>query len=294
MSLDELDSMFRELEQKVPKKEEPKEEKIEVKELEVEKKVEKPLPPPVELPKGEIKEDVASAKLVILIYGEKGCGKTMQAFSFPGEIACLSFDQKSMRIKQNKYNKDDRIHVFDMVKFMDYTDQSSVTQSSSKTYEYINAVLEHLEKTVKPDWIVIDGSDIFHTICEWTMRFRHGIEAFAGIQNLNLWKERRLLMRQIHNRCLQIANRGVIYTTYSVKDDLVVDGELVLKKDVPQWIDVIMYATDVVIHAFTDPVSRTYRAKIITSKDDALFPSGRSYDVTDKKLWEVIENENKS
>lgn len=233
-------------------------------------------------------EQSPPAKEVYLVFGEKGSGKTTLALSFPGEIVCLSFDRKSAIIKTSRYGNDRRIHVFDVVKYMDYSSPSKVTESAAKTFEFVNAVLDYAAMNIRPDWIVIDGAEIFHQVCEWTMRHRHGIEAFAGISNLNLWKERRLYIRQIHNKALNVARRGVIYTTYTDKDEIVVQGELVTKKDVPKWIDVLVFETDYVIKCEMDPVNRKFLAKVVTSKDDGRLPTGRVYDVTDKGFWEVV------
>lgn len=235
-----------------------------------------------------IEEDTESDKEIHLIYGDKGKGKTTLAFGYPGEIVCLSFDNKSARIKRTMFNNDKRIHIFNVTKYMNYDTPDKMLETATKTYEYIKAVLEHA-KQYNPDWIVFDGAEIFSQICEWRMRYKHGIKAFAGITNFNIWKERRMYIRQIHNMALRIAKKGIIYTTFTTKDSIVISGEVVTQKDVPKWIDVLMFETDYVIHVDTEPGTFRQLATIITSKDKSLLKTGRVYDVTDKTLWEAVK-----
>ncbi|MCW1309283.1 MAG: AAA family ATPase [Candidatus Nanoarchaeia archaeon] len=238
----------------------------------------------------ELTEDGIPSKEVYLIYGNKGVGKTVTALSFPGKILALSFDRKTAIIKANMFKNDDRIKIYNAVKYMDYSNPEALTKSANDTYQYILFILEeHVKHYGNPDWVLIDGSDIFHQICEWTMRYRHNIEPFAGISNLNVWKERRLLIRNIHYKALDIANKGVIYTTYTEKDSIVVDGELITQKDVPRWIDVLMFETDYVLYCYVIEGQRKFAVRVVTSKNDSKLRTGMVYDVTDRTLWEVVK-----
>jgi hypothetical protein len=257
-------------------------------------------PPEAEKPKEEVpgeqkpslpieEETTVSAKTVWLIFGDKGSGKTTTAMSFPGHILVLSFDRKSAIIKLNMYNNDGRIKVFDVVKLMDYSSPDKMLESSEKTFELILQLLESYPKVFgNPDWVVIDGAQIMQQICEWTMRKRHNIGPFDGISNLNLWKERRAYMRDIHNRALNIAKKGVIYTTYVEKDRVIIAGETVHEKDVPAWVDILIYETDFVLQTTYNPVTKKFEVKVVTSKLDKLLPTGATYDVTNRKLWDVV------
>lgn len=226
-----------------------------------------------------ISEAEAPGKEVYMIYGLKGHGKTTLAMSFPGKVAVLSFDRKALQVKEKMFRNDPRIRVYDAVKFEDDSTPERWLESSEATFIYVNRILDEVAKW-QPDWIVIDGSEIFQQVCEMTMRYRNNILPFQGIANLNLWKERRLYIRQVHRKALYAAKRGVIYTTYSDKDEIVQSGEVITKRDVPRWIDAIMYETDTVIkvEAEQSDVGRKFYAIVESSKTG--IPSGTKKDVT--------------
>jgi hypothetical protein len=245
-----------------------------------------PKVPMVPTPKVEEHFDFTEAespgKEVYMIYGLKGEGKTALAFSFPGKIACLSFDRKSVLVKDKLYrHRAHEIKVYDAVKYLDSSSPEKLLESSEKTFRYINALLDRIAEW-KPDWIVIDGSEILQTICEMTMRYRNNLMPFQGIANRNLWKERRMYIRQIHHKALTIARKGVIYTAYTDYHEIVQDGEFVLRKEVPRWIDAILYETDVVIHVTSevgkDKAGRRFYAEVESSK--GRLPTGVKKDVT--------------
>jgi hypothetical protein len=231
----------------------------------------------------DLSEDKGMGKIVIVIYGLKGNGKTYAAMTLPGSVDVISFDRKALMVK-NILNKPG-IRVFDGIRYMNWEDTEKVTESAERTYAYLNKLLDEIAKN-PPDWIVIDGSEIFQTICEYVMRYRNNILPFQGIANLNLWKERRLYIRQIHQRCIQIAKRGLVYTTYVDKDEIVEDGEIRTKKDVPRWIDAILYETDIVIkvEGRQQPSGRQFIAEVESSKYPNLFRTGTRLDITNKGL----------
>src|SRR3990167_4733414 len=110
---------------------------------------------------------------IYTIYGEKGVGKTTFALGFPGTIAVLSFDKKSQSAKSNAFSNEDRIKVYDAVKFWE-RDAKYILDSSVSTLDYINFLFDNLKKQ-SIDWIIIDGIEIMQKIAECIMRKRHGI-----------------------------------------------------------------------------------------------------------------------
>ena len=253
----------------------------------------KEIPEEVKKMEFDVSEDKGRGKLVYCIYGLKGEGKTYLAFTFPGRIACLSFDRKSVMVREKHFKNDGgRIVVFDAIRYMDYNSPENLLISSEKSFRYLNKLLDFIEANIKPDWIIIDGTEILQRIAEMTMRYRNDLMPFQGVKNRNLWKERRMYLTQIHNRCLSIANRGVIYTTYTDKDEIIKDGEFVTKTDVPKWIGAILYETDTIIRveARTEKGTRRFYAIVESSKSPDL-RTGRMLDITNKGFQDLVEKE---
>lgn len=241
----------------------------------------------------EIEEEETLGKAVITIYGNKGEGKTTLALGIDGKIVALSFDNKTALIKYNMYNGDKRIKVFNAVKYFS-EDPNEYTTSAKKTYKYVIAILKKV-KEIKPDWIIIDGTEIMMRIAEQVMREMNNLSPFQGVVNRNIWKYRRLVIRNIHRKALDAAQKGVIYTTYTTKDEIVEEGTIVSKKDVPQYYDILLWETDVVIKAyseFNEDNDKRFYARIDSSKLKE-FETGKIYDVTNKTLKDIIKEVSK-
>jgi len=255
-------------------------------------------------------------KIVITIYSHKGHGKTDGALSFPGSICVISFDHKTVPVAQKRYRnryvdpasfksldeliqyvsqKNDYILVWNGKRYWDESSPDAKLKSAEVSFNYLLKVLAVVEK-LKPDWVVIDGTEIFHEIAEMLMRYRNGLAPFQGISNRNLWKERKMYMRQIHNTALNAAKRGVIYTLYPQNHNIkVVDGEVVESDEIPKWIDIVLYETDTVIKIFQkwSEGARRFYARVESNKSPVLdLIEGMDIDITDKKLYdEIVEKE---
>lgn len=237
----------------------------------------------------ELVEDVGQSKEVWCIYGEKGDGKTTLALGFPGTIAALSFDRKTVLIKNNLYNKDKRIKVFDCIKFLD-EEPSEYTRTARLTYEYVVHVLDTLKQNYagKIDWILVDGTEILTKIAEQTMRFNNEIGPFQGIKNMNVWKERNLMIRRVYKKAMDCVNCGVIFTTYCDKDEIIEDGTVVAKKDIPKWVDVILWESDVVVKSyskFEKDLGKRFYMQVDSSKIPSKIKTGTVKDVTGKGIF---------
>lgn len=275
-----------------------KEEKVEKKEEKVEEKAEEEAPkieakPFFKKKSAEIEFDLSPAeklaKHVVMIYALKGHGKTSLAFSFPGSHVCLTFDNKSQAIAEEA-KETERITVYNGVRYLDKTSGDSWLESADVSWRYINKVLDSLQD--KPDWITVDGGEIVHTMLEMVMRSRNNLAPFAGIANKNIWKERRMYIEQLLRKCLDKSKKGVIWTSYIDKDELVEDGDFVTVRDVPRWIDAVLYETDVVIKTErkTGKVGQEFYATVESSKWKVIPETGK-VDITGKGIESLAKGE---
>lgn len=241
--------------------------------------------------KFEFVEANASSKETYCVYGEKGNGKTVLALGFPGKISALSFDRKTMAPKVNFYDNDSRIKIYDAVEYFN-RDSALVLDSAMKTYEYVKFLLDNIAEKDKPDWILIDGLEILEKIAEFVMRKRSNLHPYQGIVNMNLWKIRRSILDEVHQRANFIAKRGVIYTVYTTVSEIIEEGTVISKTKVPKYIDTILWETDIVLFVENKFDSKAKKSIITlrcdTSKNDKRIKTGSFFDITDKKATEII------
>jgi len=238
-------------------------------------------------------EDIG--KLVFSIYGLKGAGKTSVAYGIPEEgekVVVFSYDHKSKMPLAFPFLKDKiKAKVLNAVKPLDKSSKELYLLTSEVTYEYNLFLLKKVEEIEEPDWIVFDGTEVLSNILEMVMRKRNNLLPYQGIGNPNIWKERKQYIDDIHSKAMAIAKRGVIYTMYTEKDEIIKDGEVIRRKDVPKWIGSIMLETDVVIKTESEfeQGKKKYYAVIESSKIPT-FPEG-IYDVTGRRLIDVLRKE---
>ena len=245
-------------------------EAVEEKTPEPENKSEQVVKEPVVKEPSDIQEVMDTGAEVFCIYGSKGHGKTFLTYSFPGDIAVIMLDGKSISIKKHQYGNDSRIHVYDGRAKLDETSAESWLRTSEQSFLYINEILDNLNngKLPKPDWILIDGQQEYTSMAEMTMRYRNNLQPYQGIGNMNIWKERRQYLRQLHYKALRAAKKGIIYTVY-VTQDKEIRNEIVTKqRDKPKWLDVIESESDIVIRVDSETENNrvVYTANIDSCK----------------------------
>jgi hypothetical protein len=245
-------------------------------------------------------EEQYEAKDIIMVYGEKGGGKSTFSLEFPGNILAISLDRKTMKVKKNASGeprivvegKDlgpKRVRVFDVISYADMSDINKYGQSLVTIFEYTMKLMQDWDKNNPDfpiDWIMIDGAEELARMAEAMMRWRHGLEMEDGVKNRNIWKYRRFIIKQLHNLALSKARRGIIYTTFIDYDEIIKSGQLVDKKEMPKWLDVIKLETDHVFRVGID--SGRFFAFLESGKG---IQSQRKFDVTGKELVTKVVTE---
>ena len=193
-------------------------------------------------------------------------------------------DGKSISIKKHQYGNDNRIHVYDGRAKLDETSAEAWLRTSEQSFLYIDELLDNLNngKLPKPDWILIDGQQEYTSIAEMTMRYRNNLQPYQGIGNMNIWKERRQYLRQLHYKALRAAKRGIIYTVYVQQDTEIKDGVVTKQRDKPKWLDVIETESDIVLKVDTekDGDKTKYLVSIDSSKTRKSLNNKQRFDVS--------------
>jgi len=234
--------------------------------------------------------------LTIVIYGLKGSGKTTLGLSFPGKIGILTFDNKTQPIAFNIYPKKDieRFHIVDAVKYYSRT-RDDILISSVRTFNYVKKILKYWEKEkFEIDWILFDGLEVLIEIAEMVMRHENNLGYRQGFANTNIWKDRRINLDEIYQLALSVAKKGVIYTTYTSKDEVVENGQFITKKDIPKYFDVIMRDTDVVLRTYSEFKNgkSEFKCEVDSSKIKS-FRTGEIIDITNIQnigINQMLEN----
>jgi hypothetical protein len=235
--------------------------------------------------------DTGSGKLTLTIAGEKGEGKSTAALMLPGTHAAISLDQKTKLTNEWLESLGHKGNVvYDGVRY--YTEDAShaetLVEAAHRSYHYQHAILDAIKTDglwpTMPDWIIFDDAETLHQMCEGEMRYNHKLGPVESFANLNFWKERRMFLRSLHNKAKNIANRGIVYTTYmDFVKDVVEDEKLIAGKKVPRWIDAVLKESDIALHAYVkDDTSgkRKYMVKVLSTKKHTFIKEGQIVDVT--------------
>ncbi len=235
-------------------------------------------------------KDSTDYKKVFLIYGDKGVGKTSLALMFPGNIVAFSFDGQTRIIKKQLSQiypeKANSIKVYDMDQVYYGTDLNNAREDILSSSEILLTFMKKIVTSTHPDWFLVDGSSEYVTMAEYVMRKNNSLLPFQGISNQNLWKERNVYIRQLHNTMVNNARFGVIYTGWEQLVEVEDEGEL-KKITMPKWTDIIMQKTQFIIRAVKVTAKSSngqklnkYFAKIVSSKDDDFLQTGSVFDIT--------------
>lgn len=238
--------------------------------------------------------DTSQGKVVITIHGTKNSGKTTAIFLIttgrmggfrPGKTLAISFDDKT-KTTYDQFFKGEDIIVQDGTKYYS-EDPLQKTKSGYMSYLYLQKLLA-AEAPKKYDWVFFDGLTVESEILEMSMRYINGLKPTQGFANRNIWKDRGSMLRTLHKLAVNMANIGVIYSTYSEKDEIIKDGETVTKEDIPKYVDVVMLKTDVVLKA-TKARGKSGNIFYLTvegTKFKQYYDNGKLLTITDRTLLE--------
>ena len=172
---------------------------------------------------------------LIWIAGDKDAGKTLLAFLFEGSILCFSYDGKSVAIKEQDFENDERIEIHDIDSRFDKSLENKV-KSGAHCTDYIMKVLyTYPEKSV--DYVVHDYAELIPKLTEMKGRHIEEVELLTAISKYSeVWKKRHTMMDDLLYRSKKIARKGVIFTGFTYRDNLIVDGAIVKTgMRVPKW-----------------------------------------------------------
>jgi len=241
-------------------------------------------------------EDTGIKKEIYTVYGHKNDGKTTISYGIPykgDKVLVFSFDNKSTRPKDASYIVEGKVQikVMNAIKYLDKSNEAKYLESAALTHSYIISLMQPAKAMFIPDWVMIDGTEVMSSIMELVMRSKNNLKPFQGVANRSLWRERRQYIDDIHMKAMEVANKGLIYTMYSQKDEIIDnDGTVMKKVDIPKWIGSIMEETDIVIHAKAkfENNKKMFYARVEGSKLPDKYPDGM-YNITNKRFRDVVE-----
>lgn len=241
-------------------------------------------------------EDRAEKKEIYTVYGHKNDGKTTISYGIPypkDKILVFSFDNKSTRPKDAPYITAGglQIKVINAIKYLDKSSEQKYLETAAVTHAFIISMLQQAKEKFDPDWVMFDGTEVMSGIMELVMRSKNNLKPYQGIANRTLWRERRQYIDDIHMKSVEVANKGLIYTMYSQKDEIIdQDGTVMKKVDIPKWIGSVMEETDIVVHAESkfENNKKMHYARVEGSKIPDKYPDGL-YNITNKRFRDVVE-----
>ena len=248
--------------------------------------------PKAQFDPSEFADDRTPQKLTITVYGAKDSGKSTQTFALPGSKFVLSFDHRSKDARDNSIHKGDAsIHVFNGAKYFNEFDFTTAELS----VEFIMAGLAWAAEYYRPDWVVIDGYERLEKIADAVMRHKHGLAHDGKVPDWNYYSTRNTVVKAIWHRALETARLGIVFCCYYKEKVLAREnGETVLSKKAPHWIDLVEQETNITVEttkAYSPLLKKFIYTAVVDCKKDwdgdlygRIFGSGETFDLTDGKV----------
>ena len=235
------------------------------------------------------------SKDIIVIYGNKGEGKTTTAYGLitPGSnVKVLSFDANSILPLELDYIKERELTVeaLDSLRPYDRSTAEDMLRTSKNVCDWNMFLLDVIKKKDNTDWIVVDGIERYTEIGENAGRFELKIDKYQGTANMNLWKIRNMHVDNLFDKCVEVAKVGIIFIMYPKTDTTIVRmGQVVESEKVPKWVSKVAVESQIVIRSVREmnKDKAHYFAIIESSKKEKKYPPGK-YDVTGTTLYNLI------
>lgn len=236
-------------------------------------------------------ETQGPGKMVIVVHGEKGAGKTTTLYSLPGRKLVLTFDNKSQGIWAGEpFRFDPNIKIVNAVRYYKDTQPEEITESADKTIRYLKYAIEQYKESWRPDWVILDAFEVIEQLAEMKMRYMHKVGPTQGFAELSWWKDRRIIIRDIYRSALDAALMGVAMSVYTEYKNIIEEGSIRATKKAPRYVDAVLMETDIVMEATSEyaPLIKDYMFKVQCNTAKAGFKdvvrTGESFDTTGGKL----------
>jgi hypothetical protein len=187
-------------------------------------------------------------KAIVTEFGDKGSGKTMIAFAFPGNVLAIGYEAEHNLTLPHEvyYSSTKRIQIKSFEKFLDTEDGEIKKSTHNMVYEATIQLLKNA-RSLGFDWIILDGLQRLPTIAEMRMRLSNSFSAYEGFKELTIWNERTDFLDQLYRVARTAARKGVIFTSQNVIQEAMFGPDKGKKKE-PAWKGKIKEDTTTVIY----------------------------------------------
>lgn len=216
--------------------------------------------------------------------------ETMAIFSFDEKVRSILRAQMIPTMGEANFRK--RVRILNVRKKYRFN-EDNWTKTAAEAHAAIIDDLRTIEQAGGVDLVVHDGLEILSEIEEMRMRFKFHFGPFDKI-SWEPWKHRTLGLRDILNQSQRSAKRSVVFTAYPKVVEEIKDGVVVGTREVPKWMDLIEKMTDVWLVAdrheksTKSGIETRFTVFVRSSKLNAMFPTGHTYDVTNTTLGRVV------
>lgn len=159
----------------------------------------------------------------IMIFGQKGSGKSSIALSVPGNILGITFEKRGnlLRPWTKIFTNADRMQLFGVSEYINRTTMASYRDTSNEVYLKVCKLLNRariLER--KFDWVLIDGLQATQKLSTLRMKKLNDIGAFDNLptKKLTKWGERTVYLENlVIDLASSVSTKGVIITSQNVE-----------------------------------------------------------------------------